>query len=81
VACGAFVLFFADRLGRRTVLIWGAVFMAACFFATAGVVKAIPPPAQGNVTSSGIATVALIYLFVIAYNFSWGPLPWPYISE
>lgn len=20
-------------------------------------------------------------VFVIAYNFSWGPLPWPYVSE
>jgi len=23
----------------------------------------------------------LIYMFVIAYNLSWGPLPWPYVSE
>ncbi|TKA58729.1 hypothetical protein B0A55_12215, partial [Friedmanniomyces simplex] len=40
-----------------------------------------PAPANAQVTSSGIATIALIYLFVIAYNFSWGPLPWPYVSE
>ena len=81
VACGIFVLFLADRVGRRMVLIGGAAFMAACQITTAIVVKTIPPPEQGNITSSGIATVALIYLFVIAYNFSWGPLPWPYISE
>ena len=81
VACGIFVLFLADRVGRRMVLIGGAAFMAACQITTAIVVKLIPPPEQGNITSSGIATVALIYLFVIAYNFSWGPLPWPYISE
>lgn len=55
--------------------------MAACQITTAAVDKAIPPPVQGDVTSSGIATVALIYLFVIAYNFSWGPIPWPYVSE
>lgn len=82
IACGLFVLFFADRVGRRQVLIWGAAFMAACQITTAAVVKLRPPPGDGKtVTSSGIATVALIYLFVIAYNFSWGPLPWPYVSE
>jgi len=81
IACGTFVVFLADRVGRRKVLIGGAAFMAACQISTAAVVKAIPPPEEGNVTSSGIATIALIYLFVIAYNFSWGPLPWPYVSE
>lgn len=83
VACGTFVLFFAERLGRRQVLIGGAALMAACQITTAAVVKAKPPPTTNNpaVTSSGIATIALIYLFVIFYNFSWGPMPWPYVSE
>ncbi|KAF2093371.1 MFS sugar transporter-like protein [Rhizodiscina lignyota] len=80
-ACGLFVLFLADRVDRRWVLIAGAAFMAACQITCAVVVKEKPSPGQGKVTSSGIATVALIYLFVIAYNFSWGPLPWPYVSE
>ncbi|KAI1100635.1 general substrate transporter [Jackrogersella minutella] len=84
VACGVFVLFFAERLSRRQVLIGGAAFMAACQIATAAVVKAFPAPKNGEgnaVAPSGIATIALIYLFIIAYNFSWGPMPWPYVSE
>ncbi|KAF3766890.1 general substrate transporter [Cryphonectria parasitica EP155] len=81
LACGIFVLFVSERVGRRNVLIGGAAFMAACQIATAAVDKAMPPPAEGTITSSGIAMVALIYLFVIAYNFSWGPMPWPYVSE
>jgi hypothetical protein len=76
-----FVLFLSDRIGRRKVLIAGAAFMAACQITTAAVVKNRPAPGEGKVKSSGIATVALIYLFVIAYNLSWGPLPWPYVSE
>ena len=80
-ACGTFVLFLATRLSRRKVLIGGAAAMAACQITTAAVVKAKPPPEDAHVTSSGIATVALIYLFVIIYNFSWGPMPWPYVSE
>ncbi|KAI0178660.1 general substrate transporter [Hypoxylon sp. FL1284] len=83
VACGIFVLFFSERLSRRQVLIGGAAFMAACQITTAAVVKSFPSPSEpvDTVPPSGIATVALIYLFVIAYNFSWGPMPWPYVSE
>ncbi|THX70299.1 general substrate transporter [Aureobasidium pullulans] len=80
-ACLTFVIFVAERVNRKYILTLGALVMAACQISTAAVVKAKPPPGDATVTSSGIATVALIYLFVIAYNFSWGPLPWPYVSE
>ncbi|KAF2721295.1 hypothetical protein K431DRAFT_284911 [Polychaeton citri CBS 116435] len=82
-ACLLFVLFVADNVGRKKILIGGALFMAACQITTAAVNKTHPPDPNnpGTVTSAGIATIALIYLFVIAYNFSWGPLPWPYVSE
>lgn len=80
-ACLTFVLFVAERVPRKAILIAGAAFMAACQISTAAVVKTHPAPGDGTVTSSGIATIALIYLFVIAYNFSWGPLPWPVSTE
>jgi len=80
-ACSAFVLFVADRAPRKAILTAGALFMAACQITTAAVLKTHPARGDGTVTSSGIATIALIYLFVMAYNFSWGPLPWPYVSE
>ncbi|CAG8122592.1 unnamed protein product [Penicillium olsonii] len=81
VACLIFVVFLSDRFGRRPLLAGGAAFMAVCMIATAAVIKTYPQPGDGTVTSSGIATVALIYLDIIAYNFSWGPLPWPCTSE
>jgi sugar porter (SP) family MFS transporter len=80
-ACLTFVIFVAERVNRKHILTLGALVMSACQISTAAVVRSKPPPGDATVTSSGIATVALIYLFVIAYNFSWGPLPWPYISE
>ncbi|KAF2443132.1 MFS general substrate transporter [Karstenula rhodostoma CBS 690.94] len=81
VASETSIFFFSERVGRRQVLIWGAVFMAACQTSCAAVVKNTPAPSNGNTTPSDIATVALIHLFVIAYNFGRGPFPWPYISE
>lgn len=81
VACGIFVVFVAERFGRRSLFMWGAFFMAACMITTAAVVKEVPPPGDGSVTAAGVATVALIYLNIIGYNCSWGPLPWPYVSE
>lgn len=80
-ACLAFVIFVADNVNRRSILTGGALFMAACQLATAVVVKTHPVDPDASATSAGVATVGLIYLFVIAYNFSWGCLPWPYVSE
>lgn len=81
VACLTFVLFISERFGRKPLLLFGSAFMSVCMISTAAVVKTHPPPGGGVVTSSGIATVALIYLNIIVYNASWGPLPWPCTSE
>lgn len=81
VACSLFVLFIAERFGRRTLFMVGAVVMACCMVTTAAVVKTRPPPGHGEVTSAGIATVFLIYLNIWFYNWSWGGLPWAYVSE
>lgn len=81
VSCGLFVIFVAERVSRKGILTGGGVFMAVCQITTAFVVKTHPVPEDPHLTASGIGTISLIYLFVTAYNFSWGPLPWPYVSE
>ncbi|KAJ7496873.1 general substrate transporter [Mycena latifolia] len=81
VACGTFVLFFSERIGRKAALIGGGTFMSTCMIIITIVTRLRPPPGGGVITSSGIATVALIYANIMAYNFSWGPLPWPIVSE
>ena len=83
IACLTFVVFLSERFKRRTSFIGGAALMAVIFVAAAGVVKTHPPAEGGdaNISGAGKATVALIYLFVMVYNGSWGPLPWPYVSE
>ncbi|OJJ37344.1 hypothetical protein ASPWEDRAFT_107795 [Aspergillus wentii DTO 134E9] len=80
-ACFLFIVCIAERFGRRPLLIAGAVAQSACMLAVAGVLKSYPPPGDGTVTAAGIGMVVLIYLDIVAYNFSWGPLPWPCTAE
>ena len=84
VSTGTFLIFFSDQLGRKPVLQWGAVLQSLCMIIVASVTKTKPPPPSGSsqgITSSGIATVAMIFLTNFIYCFSWGPLPWVYTSE
>lgn len=81
-ACLTFVLLIAERFGRKLLLLSGSGLMCACMVTTAAVIKSFPPEEnQDGITSSGIATVALLYLNIIIYNASWGPLPWPCVAE
>lgn len=90
-ACLFFLLFISDRFGRRPLLLSGAAAMSICMLATAAVLKSHPPapapaPSPGNpnnptLTPATIITITLIYLDITFYNLSWGPLPWPCVSE
>ena len=89
IACFVFVVFVAERFGRRPLLIGDAVVMAGCMVVTASLVKTHPPPPpvsadsqeDSSIPGAAIATILLIYLNITAFNLSWGPLPWPCISE
>jgi len=82
-ATGLFLLVGIDKIGRRNSLLGGAAWMAVCMFIIGGVLHNKPPNlAKPNVVApASIAMVVMIYLFVIGYSASWGPIPWVYVSE
>ncbi|RHZ55080.1 hypothetical protein CDV55_101630 [Aspergillus turcosus] len=83
-SCLFFLLFISDRFGRRPLLLSGAAAMSICMLATAAVLKSYPAPSDPNnptITPAAITTILLIYLDITFYNLSWGPLPWPCVSE
>ncbi|KAL9615873.1 MAG: hypothetical protein Q9160_009194 [Pyrenula sp. 1 TL-2023] len=83
VGVATFVLFFADRVGRRLPMMVGNFAMGSLFLIIA-CISATHPLKKGDgnhVASSGIASVFMVYLEAFSYNMSWGPLPWLYIGE
>lgn len=64
---------------RKTLMVGGAFFMGVLMFALGGVLAKHPPGAAGVDSAGSPAArgmMAIIYLFVVAYSLSWGPLSW-----
>ncbi|KAJ4413815.1 hypothetical protein N0V82_008309 [Gnomoniopsis sp. IMI 355080] len=81
ISCTFFIWVLSERFGRRTLLTGGSILMAICMLVTALIVDEIPTQSGAGVTNAGRATVAMIYLDIMIYNCSWGPLPWAYAPE
>ncbi|KAI0126290.1 general substrate transporter [Xylariales sp. AK1849] len=71
---------YIDRVGRKPVLTIGAIGMALCHFIIAVIVakNADQWSTQGG---AGWAAVAMVWLFVIHFGYSWGPCAWIIVAE
>jgi SP family sugar:H+ symporter-like MFS transporter len=87
-------LFLFDKLGRRSLLIFGGIGMvighlvaATVFITGCSVVKAIVNDTIVNEeivtckTSAGILMLIFTAIFVACFAFSWGPIGWIYAAE
>lgn len=81
ITTGIFLIIGIDKLGRRKSLILGAIWMMTMMFIIGGVLHVHPPTNLNVVSPASIAMVCMIYLYVIGYSASWGPIPWVYLSE
>jgi len=80
-ATAIFLVIGIDKVGRKWSLIFGAAWMMVMMFIIGGVLNNHPPTNIDVVSPASIAMVVMIYLFVIGYSASWGPIPWVYVSE
>ena len=78
---GLFLLIGIDKLGRRKALLFGAAWMMTMMIIIGAVLHTHPPTNVNVVSPASIAMVVMIYLYVIGYSASWGPVPWVYLSE
>jgi MFS family permease len=82
IATAIFLFVGIDRFGRKKSLIAGGFWMATMMFIIGAVLATHPPdPHAAGVSKASTAMVAMIYLFVIGYSASWGPVPWVLVSE
>lgn len=74
-----------DKWGRRELLIYGAIAGAACMYTIGALITARElsgnTQTDGNLSSSGIATVFMIYLWTAVYTPSWNGTPWVINAE
>ncbi|KZT52567.1 general substrate transporter [Calocera cornea HHB12733] len=71
-----FSWYLIEKVGRRNLLIWGAVGMVVCEFIVAGVGVGLP--------GSQAATVCLIVficIYIAFFAITWGPAAWVVIGE
>ncbi|KAH7244977.1 general substrate transporter [Fusarium solani] len=69
-----------DRLGRKPVLIVGAIGMATCHIIIA-VILAKNIDNFHNHEAAGWAAICMVWLFVVHFGYSWGPCAWIIIAE
>ncbi|GJJ07225.1 hypothetical protein Clacol_001425 [Clathrus columnatus] len=82
IATTVFLVIGIEQFGRKKSLVGGAFLMGTFFFILGGLMQTHPPnPNASHASGASIAMAVMIYLYVIPYCFSWGPVPWVYCSE
>ncbi|RUS22819.1 general substrate transporter [Endogone sp. FLAS-F59071] len=75
------------KLGRRRTLMLGSLVICIAFYLLGGMAKIIADQNGGNIGASaavgapGYVAIAMVYLFAVGYEFSWGPIAWIVCSE
>jgi MFS family permease len=71
---------YIDKLGRKPILTIGAIGMATCHIIIA-VIVAKNRDSWPTHKAAGWAAVAMVWLFVIHFGYSWGPCAWIIVAE
>lgn len=69
-----------DRIGRKPMLTIGALGMGACHIIIAGIFGKYSDDFPDN-PAAGWAAVAMVWLFVVHFGYSWGPCAWIIVAE
>ena len=71
---------YIDKLGRKPVLVTGAIAMGICH-AIIAILFGINQHQWATHKAAGWAAVSMVWLFVVNFGYSWGPCGWVIISE
>jgi MFS family permease len=71
---------YVDKVGRKPILIAGAIGMATCHIIIA-IIFAKNEHQWPTHKGAGWAAVVMVWLFVVHFGYSWGPCAWIVIAE
>jgi sugar porter (SP) family MFS transporter len=71
---------YVDKLGRKPILISGAIGMGVCHIIVAGIMGSFQHDWPHH-TGAGWAAIVMVWLFVVFFGYSWGPCAWIVIAE
>ncbi|KAL2834482.1 general substrate transporter [Aspergillus cavernicola] len=75
-------LYVVEHFGRRKSLIWGATWMAICFFIWASVGHyALDVAEPKNTPKAGTAMIIFTCFFIVGFATTWGPIVWSLCAE
>ncbi|CAI7636968.1 unnamed protein product [Penicillium viridicatum] len=69
-----------DKIGRKKILIAGAIGMASCHFIVAGIIGAYQGRFEEH-PAAGWVAIVFVWIFIINFAYSWGPVAWIVTSE
>jgi Sugar (and other) transporter len=55
--------------------------MGILFFMIGALLKTHPPIIGGPISKASQAMAGLLYIYVVAYSWGWGPVPWIYCAD
>ncbi|CRG87078.1 Quinate permease [Talaromyces islandicus] len=74
------MMLYVDKIGRKSVLISGAIAMGACHLIIA-VIFAKNQHQWPTHQSAGWAAIVMVWLFAANFGWSWGPCAWIIVAE
>ncbi|WVR04206.1 hypothetical protein IAU60_001206 [Kwoniella sp. DSM 27419] len=75
------MVLFTDRFGRVSMIVTGGSIMAVCMWIVGALVKTYPPVVGHGISGGQYAAIVLIFVWAVAFCFSYAGIPWIYCSE
>ncbi|KAG8991261.1 hypothetical protein FRB90_001418 [Tulasnella sp. 427] len=69
-----------DQVGRKPTLISGAIIMGVCHYVVAAIIGSCEKNWDAH-KAAGWVAVVFIWIFIIAFGYSWGPCGWIVTAE
>lgn len=79
IIAGLFAIYYADRLGRKPLLLFGAI--GTTLALTTLALTSLLAPTPTSIGAVAIVTLSCLALYILFFQASWGPMVWVMLGE